>query len=46
MPSPEGQRNCHPPSPFYYGCLSSDGQPFLIDRATFDNLAVDVLAEP
>jgi len=35
-----------PPSPFYYGCLSSDGQPFLIDRATFDNLAVDVLAEP
>jgi len=34
------------PPPFYYGCLTSDGQPFLIERAIFENLAVDVLAEP
>ena len=34
------------PSPqFYYGRLSSDTHPFLLDRATFDKLAVDVLAE-
>ena len=31
---------------FYYGRLSSDSHPFLIERATFENLAVDVLAEP
>ena len=34
------------PPPFYYGRLTSDGQPFVIDRATYENLAVDVLAEP
>ncbi|MEI6603775.1 MAG: DUF4340 domain-containing protein [Verrucomicrobiota bacterium] len=34
------------PPPFYYGRLTSDGQPFLIERATYENLAVDVLAEP
>ena len=26
------------PPPFYYDCLTSDGQPFLIERATFENL--------
>jgi hypothetical protein len=30
---------------FYYGRLTSDTHPFLLDRATFDKLAVDVLAD-
>ena len=36
------------PSPpaFYYGREGSDDHPFLIDHAAFENLAVDVLAEP
>ena len=33
------------PPRFYYGRLTSDTHPFLIDRATFENLAVDLLAE-
>ena len=35
------------PSPpqLYYGRLTSDTHPFLLDRATFENLAVDLFAE-
>lgn len=33
------------PPQFYYGRLTSDTHPFLLDRATFEKLAVDVFAE-
>ena len=34
------------PAAFYYGREGSDDHPFLIERSCFENLAVDVLAEP
>jgi len=33
------------PPRYYYGRLTSDNQPFLLDRATFEKLAVDLFAE-